>query len=425
MLMTSALAILLAAAANFVIDPYGLYRYIDREGFNHRKPKAPVTGYLVKPYVVERVRPKTLLLGSSRVEMAVDPESPAWPAAAHPVYNMALPASALYEAVRSLQHVLSVNRPETVVLGLDFFSFLVVKPENHAPQAAPREPTEFEKRLLVNADGSRNSLYQMQRARDFASALFSLDALANSGLTVALQKNGDQPNATALGFNTMQEYPSFVRRDGHHTMFRQVAGGYLTNYMRSWKSIYYPGTATSREFELLRRMVGLCRANGTRLLLYVHPNHAHVLESYRIAGLWPAFEEWKRALVKLVAEETAAHPAGAPIELWDFGGYDDITSEPVPKVRGRAMQWYWEAGHYKREVGDFVVARMLAKDSRGGTAPSGFGVRLNAQNVEQRLLETRKAQLAYAQDRREEIAALEEIARTIGEKTARQKSVAR
>lgn len=77
------------------------------------------------------------------------------------------------------------------------------------------------------------------------------------------------------------------------------------------------------------------------------------------------------------------------------------------------MQWYWEAGHYKREVGELVLARMLADTRSGGHAPSGFGIKLNRQNLEPHLAATRAGQQAYQRARQDEIAELENLAQSV------------
>jgi hypothetical protein len=326
---------------------------------------------LVKPYRVQVVRPKTLALGNSRVEAGIDPDSLRWPATARPVYNMALPATGIDAALLSLQHVMQAGKLEMVVVGVDFFDFVINdKPDTAKPQT--QQLSEFEKRLLVNRDGSPNAPYSLQRLKDGVSTMFSLNALVDSVQTVVLQNRSDQPDLTDRGFNPMREFQRFIRVDGQHVMFRQVETTYLTNYLRAPKAIYRAGTTTSKEFEELRAIIGLCRNSGIRLILYIHPSHAHMLESYRIAGLWPLFEEWKRAVVRIVDDDAAAHPSAPPADLWDFSGYNEITSEAVPAAgeKRKAMRWYWETGHYKREVGDIVLDRILSAGRSGGATPA-------------------------------------------------------
>lgn len=420
LLLSSVCAIVFGAAANFVVDPYGLYRTVERDGFNKHKPKAGPNGELVKPYRVQMVRPRTLVLGNSRVEAGIDPDSPHWPAAARPAYNMALPATSIDAALLSVQHVMQAGKLEMVVVGVDFFDF-VVSDKPGAARPPPQPLSDFEKRLLANRDGSPNAQYPLQRLKDGVSTLFSLNALVDSVQTVVLQNRGDQPDLTDRGFNPMREFQRFVRVDGQHVLFRQVETTYLTNYLRAPRAIYHAGTNTSKELDDLRAIIGLCRNSGIRLILYIHPYHAHMLESYRITGLWPLFEEWKRAVVRIVDEDAAAHPGARPADLWDFSGYNEITSEAVPAAseKGKAMQWYWEAGHYKREVGEFVLDRILGAGRPGGTAPADFGVKLSEHNIDSHLRAIRAARVRYEAARRDEVAALEDLAQTIRARTSR------
>ena len=311
--LSGLLVLILSAALNYIVDPYGLYRWVDLEKFNKLKPKSGPHGQLVKPYRVAEVHPKTLILGNSRTEVGFDPESPQWPAAFRPVFNMALPASGIETSLRSLQHSIAAGKPSLAVVGLDFFDFLSSDGINNRRPGQPLESSDFEKRLLVNADGSQNRSRTSQSIKDHATVLFSLNALVDSLQTISLQRLPDQANLTALGFNPMHEYRRFVRVDGHHLMFRQVETTYLTNYFRPTPTIYTEGSASSPAFEQLRMLIALCRASDIRLVLYIHPYHAHILESYRIAGLWPLFEEWKRALVSNVIENPASQPGAAPV----------------------------------------------------------------------------------------------------------------
>src|SRR5215471_19481271 len=79
LLLWSGAVLLLAAAFNYVVDPYELHRLVNLDGFNKKKPSAGPNGKLIKPYGVQLVQPRTLLLGNSRVEAGIDPESDLWP----------------------------------------------------------------------------------------------------------------------------------------------------------------------------------------------------------------------------------------------------------------------------------------------------------------------------------------------------------
>ena len=93
--------------------------------------------------------------------------------------------------------------------------------------------------------------------------------------------------------------------------------------------------------------------------LFVHPSHAWEREIWRHIGIEPVQEEWLRRLTARVARADPARVA-----LWDFGGYNCITTERVP-VAG-AMRWYDDVGHYRQDrVGPLILRRMI-----GGEAPA-------------------------------------------------------
>ena len=94
--VVSTLALLVAVAAvNLIVDPYGLFRIVDLPGLNRIKSQAGERAALFKRAGVERMRPAGLVLGNSRAEIGFDPESPAWPESARPVFNLALPGAGI------------------------------------------------------------------------------------------------------------------------------------------------------------------------------------------------------------------------------------------------------------------------------------------------------------------------------------------
>jgi len=64
---------------------------------------------------------------------------------------------------------------------------------------------------------------------------------------------------------------------------------------------------------------------------------------------------------------------------WDFSGYNAITTEPI----GWQMSWYWDASHYRRDVGDMILDRMFGLPHR--TGPERFGTRVTQGTIEPHL----------------------------------------
>ena len=100
------------------------------------------------------------------------------------------------------------------------------------------------------------------------------------------------------------------------------------------------------------------------------------------AGIWNVYELWLRSLATVVA----AHRGGS-ISLWDLGGYSPYTTEPAPAKGSNTTQteWFWDILHFKRKLGDLILSRLLTGQ------PSGFGLLLTPENVDNQLAGERTA----------------------------------
>ena len=400
------MAVVLAVAAiNVVVDPHGLFRVVDRPGFNSYKPKAASYS---KAYQVLRVQPRGLILGSSRSEVGFDPEHPAWPATARPVFNLGLPGTGTSVTLRYLRHVLANDatgnprKPELVVWGLDFMDYLVDPRLAGGPAQQRREDS----RLLGSADGADETRRWLQRARDYTESTLTLGALLDSIQTVGNQTNPYVADLSPLGFNPMRNYLKISADEGYWAVFRQKDIANLRSALQRPKGVFDSGGRSSPALDDLREVMALCRQHGIALHLVIYPYHAHLLEIIRIAGQWEAFEAWKRAVAQIVADSaTDGRPA---VPLWDFSGFDPYSMEPIPDQGDRrtTMRWYWEAGHFKNELGGMVLDRVF-----GRTAPvPGFGVALDRTNLEQQIATVRAQEADYRQSHPGEVAALQRIA---------------
>jgi hypothetical protein len=124
----------------------------------------------------------------------------------------------------------------------------------------------------------------------------------------------------------------------------------------------------------------------------INPVHAVQLETLRIAGLWPTFEQWKRDVVGL-----AEKGPGPAIPVWDFTGYEGPPAEPVPPDDDRAsrMKWFFECSHFTEALGDRVLSRVLLPAERG-TEDDSFGARLESGSLEAHLDRIRQDREGYA-----------------------------
>jgi hypothetical protein len=79
---------------------------------------------------------------------------------------------------------------------------------------------------------------------------------------------------------------------------------------------------------------------------------------------------------------------------------------PGKNDRQSKMQWYWEAGHFKRELGNLILDRIFAR----ADAVDQFGTLLRADNVEAQIALLRKQEAEYRASRSKDVAELERIA---------------
>lgn len=388
-----ALLILLIGAMtlNYWVDPYGLYRpYNDGDW----KPHAATQGELVKPYQVLKHLPRTLILGNSRSEVGFDPEDAAWPESAQPIYNLALPGTGTRVARRLFEHVLAVHSPQTIVLGVDFMDFLV------SPDVSKWEP-EIIHRLLVTPDRQINNDRWFQMMLDGTVTLASLDAVMHSIDTVRVHGKPEVAHVTAAGFNPMRDYSRIAHNEGYFNLFRQRDIENMRAYQKRPKNLFSSGTHTSPAFEDVTAILDLARAHGIQVKVVIYPYHAHLLEILRISNCWNLFEDWKRELAHIVATH---NPDQAT--LWDFNGYHHFARETVPPAGDKqtVVHNYWEAGHFKKELGHQILARL------SGEGEPAFGVALTPENVKVHLLAIRQNGMKYRLERSAEIIQLEELA---------------
>jgi len=380
--------IIAVAGFNLVVDPYDIFRVIHRDGFNSVKSQASQRTLVFKRENVGRMHPRALILGNSRAEVGFDPASPAWPADVRPVFNLAIPGTGPVAALTEFKRVQRVEALRLVVVGLDFVDFRVDAPPRTGIAALPPPTNDA-----------------LQRWKDKFSALLTVAALADSVATLKAQRDPFASSLTESGFNPMRSYVRIARDEGYYALFRQRNQENARNYSRGSKTVFEQSGRPAAEFDAVRQMIALAADRRTAVRFVIYPYHADTLVLFHYAGLWPAFEAWKRELVQIV--DGAA--TGMDIELWDFSGFVEYADEktPAPGDKASEMRWYWEAGHFKKELGDLMVARIFESSD----APAKWGTRLTSQALDAHL---RKQRMERDEYERTHAAAVSELAALLG-----------
>lgn len=371
-------------ALTIAIDPYYLFGTPSLAKWNELKPRAYQHVGIAKAYQLERVAPRTLILGNSRSEIGLDPQSLIWPAAQRPVFNASIAGGTVFQSLLMLQEAIAVRRPDMIILGIDFFDIFT-------EAKAPANPSPDERRLIVDRNGYANPTRHLQVWQDRLAATLTIDALADSVLTVLEQNAERSPTLTPQGFNPLHEYRVMAARSGYNGLFAQKNAIYRKQYA-SYAKPQLSDISTNAAYRHLELIMQLARQHGIPLVLYVHPYHADIMEMLHDLDLWSSFEAWKSLIVTAIGQ--ADQSASGAIRLIDFSGYNEFTAEPVPPPGDRQsrMRWYWEAGHYKSALGEHILERVF------GVAPPadrGFGREITSANIDAALSDIRKERARF------------------------------
>jgi hypothetical protein len=367
-LVSASVTVLMAGVFSFLVDPYGLFRSVVVNGVNQNKEGVRNKVRFVKALELPIRKPKTLLMGSSRVWNGVNPDHSLLQEYS-PVYNIGVDLSRIHEIRLLLQHAIVNADVKRVILGLDFFMF----------NALQRTNTGFDVTLVGRAVKIEDYLFPAILSRD--SVIDSLRVMRFSKLEPELQAflpNGFRPQ----GSYAITSYENFH---------------YYTNWIfltpQPQNTFYYGKMALDEEvFNEFEAVLALCELNHIDLHLYISPAHATLEgEGLRALGKWDDFENWKVRVTKISDQYK--------VPLWDFSGYNSITTEPVRTP----MKYYADSSHFTEVVSDLIMKRLFGK---GESVPSDFGVRLSPQNVDKHLDEINANREQYVLNNRSEIASL-------------------
>ena len=358
---------LLIAGLNITMDPYGVMNSPRIKGFNWSKPKQFNRPRLFKAIALTRpLQLETLLLGTSRVDWSLQPDSTAL-APYQPVYNSALPASTMYEQLNYFKHaILNQAKLKLIIIGLDFEMFLEYN-ENVSESGFDKRRLEKKGIRLIEA----------------LSINFSTNTM-NDGLET-VNHNRKYPDTIYYypnGFNNI-----YARKGKNRNVsFIKDTADKIVRLVKSGKK----GNLSNKSLAQLQEIQSLCENAGIELKLFITPPHVAHLEGFRLVEKWQLYEEWKREIVKIMP-------------VWDFSGYNSITTEPIENE----MNNYQISTHYYTSIGDLILNRIL--DYKEEEIPEYFGVLITPENVEAHLENVRRDRTAWLENNPDAVELLQEL----------------
>ncbi len=351
----------------FLVDPYDLFRHNKPFDVQLQKTEKINHDRLYKTIDVINIKPEIILIGSSRVKQGLNPEHPALPNNLK-TYNLGIDGSNTYEILRYLEHTYT-NQPnlKKVIMGVDHYMF------NDFYQL---QDSFVEKRL--------NKTHII--GTDLLNALFSQDALIASKNTIKENLTGTKNNKGLIyGHNGFFPYPYHNPNDGN-TPWR------FSNTIQQYFGFHPRYKLSDDRFNEFQKIVEFCQQRNIELIIFISPAHATQWETLRVTDRWDSYEQWKRKMVAITP-------------VWDFSGYNSITTQPIQDV----MSNYVDNSHYSPKVGDLVLNRVLSHNLE--QVPQDFGVLMTPDNIDQHLANVRGDRERWAKMHPDEVELVESLKR--------------
>jgi hypothetical protein len=354
----------LVALFNWWVNPYRLFQSSPPSALTEIKVRPESNIATIKLLNAIDRRPEVVIFGNSRADVGLDPAHPALVRLGQPVYSLAVPGQGILDVLANFRTMLRETDVQTAIIGVDFIDFVV----DAQPVAALAKGDSIETTRLGLLERFR-ALLTITGLQDSIRTLFS----ARASLPATLRNDG---------FNPMLDYQVMAARSGYRAMFTQRFQEMEKRLDQARLGLTPEGAIDSAEMAALREIFQLAAAHDVRLVVFTYPYHADYLMLYRRLGLQGPLEAWKRFLVAADADTTRAYPDAPRAVFWDFATYSRYATLPVPDTaKDEAARWYWEAGHFKKELGDVMLSTMLAPLGSSVNDDS-FGSTLQPDNID-------------------------------------------
>ena len=332
---------LLGAIALFdaFFDPFSVFGAPLIAGVNDVKSPGPDRFF--KPLQMSARQPHTVFIGSSRVMMGLDPKD--WPGK---TYNLGVPAATVSETIALARHALADAPVERLIIGIEYDSF----------DGRLDYYPSFRLAIL-----GRDAVW-----RGLPDMLISELAVTRSRNTYLFSHRHVPPPYLASGLRLIPDKPTEGTPDNR-----------MLQDARDYTRVDAEMTGVDRSLARFADFVASVPSQ-VAVTVFVTPGHAALLEVLEREGLRPAYETWLKRIVEICAAR------GVP--LWDFGGYNWITTFPMEM----ATDLYYDGSHFRPAVGGLVL-----KAIRTGDTIADFGAQLTPETLPGYLAEQRRARAKW------------------------------
>ncbi len=375
------LLLMIIVVFNLVVDPLDIYRLVTKSGFNEIKPAFAKYTRIAKPIQVEWYQPKTIVFGSSRIELGINMSHPVWESVGRPAFNNGIIAIPMTDLKLLTFHGMAATSVETMVIGVNFFMFNALRRDT--------KQIAHEQILAINSAGEQQPLHKLSQ---LLVTLLSKDVFSSGIRTISHQQQQDR-KFTRAGQRINDDHIArkILRKGGYHVFFKNKQIEVAVDQVTQCSEPYSYNDGQVDTMAILNSILSKASENNIKVVVFTPPVHAWWLETYSSSGLWQEFEQWKRDLTILVENINQHFPDTKNIVLWDFNVYNAYTTETVPEpgdIKTR-MKWYIDPSHYRETLGDLIMETALINIDHH------LGIRLTPDNIEAHLKANRIAKRRF------------------------------
>ncbi len=312
------------AAFTAYADPYWLWRESPM-WINGQNPVLSRKMRFSKGLQVVRRQPEVVFVGSSRVQVGIDPSDLANVNA----YNLGIESLRVYEMRAYVEHLLNWTETEHIVIGLDFLAFL-----------------------------DRDPPYMEGFDHDLGSYKFLL-----TGVGTALLSRSALEDSVTVWERSLLPGGEWSRLGYMHIAYRsrQFAEG-LAAYMRSNT---YNAPFSGSTLTYLEDIITLTEQHGVALTLFITPVHKEQFEVIADAEKLEHYTRWREGVIALAREHR--------VTLWDFTQENPYMTSDLSQG---SNTYYLDASHYSHVLGQAMLGNMGFK-TVDSAASVLLGVRLS------------------------------------------------
>lgn len=310
---------------------------------------------LTKSLLPGRIQPASIVIGSSRPELANSPEHSGL--SHRPLLNLALSRTIIDEMVTCFEHA-SLGVPVHLAVG-----FLDYNSCNPSTQAQP----------TYRADRLR----QIARPRSISARLSDVHATLLSWRALGACA------WIAAGRNESGYLPPSQRDEHRHYQKILASGGVLRASERTLRALpSAPKGIGDYNWLPLRRMVRTASELNVKVIWILTPLHDAIWESFvRRDGLETVLQ-WRKKVLEVIQSEADRSGMGEQV-CWDFDNTASMRmtmEEVIEEARAADLPLFYEHSHFSSRSVNLILDKVFSD-----VGPGDFGVLLTTLSVDTRL----------------------------------------